>query len=50
MFQSYVDGCTYKMTYETPDEIKIIKSDDVFDYIYNVKELIIECLIKEKLY
>ena len=39
MFQSYVDGCTYKMTYETPDEIKIIKSDDVFDYIYNVKRI-----------
>lgn len=39
MFQSYVNGCNYEMTYEVPDEIKIIKSDDVFDYIYNVKRI-----------
>lgn len=39
MFQTYVDGCSYEMTYEIPDEIKIIKSDDVFDYIYNVKRI-----------
>lgn len=39
MFQSYVNCCSYEMTYEVPDEIKIIKSDDVFDYVYNVKRI-----------
>lgn len=39
MFQTYVDYCKYETTLETPDEIKIIKSDDVFDYIYNVKRI-----------
>lgn len=39
MFQTYVDYCKYETTLETPDEIKIIKSDDVFGYIYNVKRI-----------
>lgn len=39
MFQSYVNCCSYEMTYEVPDEIKIIKSDDVFDYLYNIKRI-----------
>ena len=33
MFQTYVDYCKYGTSLEIPDEIKIIKSDDVFDYI-----------------
>lgn len=39
MFQTYVDYCKYETSLEIPDEIKIIKSDDVFDYIYNVKRI-----------
>lgn len=39
MFQTYVDYCKYEISLEIPDEIKIIKSDDVFDYIYNVKRI-----------
>lgn len=39
MFQTYVDYCKYKTSLEIPDEVKIIKSDDVFDYIYNVKRI-----------
>lgn len=39
MFQTYVNYCKYETSLEIPDEIKIIKSDDVFDYIYNVKRI-----------
>lgn len=39
MFETYVDYCKYETSLEIPDEIKIIKSDDVFDYIYNVKRI-----------
>lgn len=39
MFQTYVDYCKYETSLEIPDEVKIIKSDDVFDYIYNVKRI-----------
>lgn len=39
MFKTYVDYCKYETSLEIPDEIKIIKSDDVFDYIYNVKRI-----------
>ena len=39
MFQTYVDNCKYETSLEIPDEVKIIKSDDVFDYIYNVKRI-----------
>lgn len=39
MFQTYVDYCKCETSLEIPDEIKIIKSDDVFDYIYNVKRI-----------
>lgn len=39
MFQTYVDYCNYETSLEIPDEVKIIKSDDVFDYIYNVKRI-----------
>lgn len=39
MFQTYVDYCKYETSLEIPDEVKIIKSDDVFDYIYNIKRI-----------
>lgn len=39
MFQTYVNHCKYETSLEIPDEVKIIKSDDVFDYIYNVKRI-----------
>lgn len=39
MFQTYVDYCKHETSLEIPDEVKIIKSDDVFDYIYNVKRI-----------
>lgn len=39
MFQTYVDYCKHETSLEIPAEVKIIKSDDVFDYIYNVKRI-----------
>lgn len=39
IFHTYVDYCKYETSLEIPDEVKIIKSDDVFDYIYNVKRI-----------
>lgn len=39
MFRTYVNHCKYETSLEIPDEVKIIKSDDVFDYIYNVKRI-----------
>lgn len=35
-FHLYVDNCQYKMNIE-PDEIKIISSDDVFDFLLNMQ-------------
>ena len=32
-FDLYVDHCNYEMSFEQPTEIKLITSDDVFDYL-----------------
>lgn len=38
-FQKYVNMCQCEMSIEHPRDIKIIKSDDIFDYLYNVKRI-----------
>lgn len=38
-FDIYVDSCKYEMTYEEPIEIKTITSDDVFDYLLDVRSI-----------
>lgn len=38
-FDLYVNNCTYNMTLESPSEIKIISSDDVFDYLLDIRSI-----------
>lgn len=38
-FDLYVNSCKYEMTYEEPMEIKMITSDDVFDYLLDVRSI-----------
>lgn len=38
-FDMYVDRCECEMSYEEPLEIKIITSDDVFDYLLDVRSI-----------
>ena len=38
-FDLYVDHCDYEMSFEQPMEIKLITSDDVFDYMLNIRTL-----------
>lgn len=38
-FDLYVNHCTYNMTLESPSEIKIISSDDVFDYLLDIRSI-----------
>ena len=38
-FDLYVEGCRYEMTYEEPIEIKSITSDDVFDYLLDIRSI-----------
>ena len=38
-FDLYVDSCKYEMTYEEPIEIKTITSDDVFDYLLDIRSI-----------
>lgn len=38
-FDLYVEGCKYEMTYEEPIEIKTITSDDVFDYLLDIRSI-----------
>ena len=38
-FDLYVEGCRYEMTYEEPIEIKTITSDDVFDYLLDIRSI-----------
>ncbi|MDD6272097.1 MAG: AAA family ATPase [bacterium] len=39
IFNSYVNMCKYEMSYEEPEEIKIITSDDVFDYLLDIRSI-----------
>ena len=38
-FDLYVKSCDYKMSFEEPMEIKTITSDDVFDYLLDVRSI-----------
>ena len=38
-FELYVDECKYEMSYDEPMEIKTITSDDVFDYLLDVRSI-----------
>lgn len=38
-FDKYVDSCTYDLSFERPVEIKVITSDDVFDYLLDVRAI-----------
>lgn len=39
LFKLYVDDCTYEMSPTEPLEIKIITSDDVFDYLLDIRSI-----------
>lgn len=38
-FDLYVNSCKFEMSYEEPMEIKMITSDDVFDYLLDVRSI-----------
>lgn len=38
-FDIYVEDCKYDMSYEEPIDIKLISSDDVFDYLLDVRSI-----------
>ena len=38
-FDLYVDKCSYEMSFEEPMEIKTITSDDVFDYLLDIRSI-----------
>ncbi len=39
LFRSYVERCSYEMSINMPTEIKAITSDDVFDYLLDVRAI-----------
>jgi predicted ATPase len=39
MFDLYVSHCNYEMAFEPPMEIKLITSDDVFDYLLDIRSI-----------
>ena len=38
-FDLYVKHCNYKMSFDEPTEIKLVTSDDVFDYLLDVRSI-----------
>jgi len=38
-FTQYEQACTCEISLETPDEIKIVTSDDVFDYLFDIRTI-----------
>ena len=38
-FDNYVSFCKYDMSYEEPEEIKFISSDDIFDYLLDIRAI-----------
>ena len=38
-FDLYVNSCKFEMSYEEPVEIKTITSDDVFDYLLDIRSI-----------
>lgn len=39
LFDLYVNHCNCEMTFDKPYEIKLITSDDVFDYLLNIRSI-----------
>lgn len=39
MYMEYLEDCKYKFTLNQYKEIKIIRSDDIFDYIYSIRNI-----------
>lgn len=39
IFDNYVSLCKYDMSFSRPDEIKIITSNDVFDYLLDIRSI-----------
>lgn len=39
VFEAYVKTCNYEMSFESPLEIKVISSDDVFDYLLDIRSI-----------
>lgn len=39
IFDAYVRMCKYNMSYEEPEEVKMITSDDVFDYLLDIRSI-----------
>lgn len=38
-FDLYVEDCQFEKNYEEPDEIKTITSDDIFDYLLDIRSI-----------
>lgn len=38
-FENYIDMCDYRIVNEIPEESRVITSDDVFDFILNIRSL-----------
>lgn len=38
-FKLYVEACKYEMSFDKPIEIKLITSDDVFDYLLDIRSI-----------
>lgn len=38
-FDYYVDACRYEMSLEEPNEVKLVTSDDVFDYLLDIRSI-----------
>ena len=38
-FNKYVEMCKYDMSYEEPEEIKFTSSDDIFDYLLDIRAI-----------
>ncbi len=38
-FDNYIEGCDYEFGIDLPQEIKVITSDDIFDYLLNIRAI-----------
>lgn len=38
-FNQYVNHCSFEITLEKPTDIKIVTSDDVFDYLFDIRSI-----------
>lgn len=37
LFDKYVEKCDFELAFDKPDTIKIVTSDDVFDYLFDIR-------------